>query len=246
MHVPGTNRLPVPARVSFTCALTLLFLAGGPGCERRRNAQRPPTTVAASPSDNSENVKLERTVAFLKRSADDTRLPDELRKEHRLAVESLRREGWGWVRTQPRVISAGILNNGFVQIDHLHTLILFEGNAAPTSVRLLQKTAEGNFIELAKTSTEKAARLGVGHGWGLQDLQIGIPVAAFHVKPDFDTTGMMEEKVDESTIDILPLTAESKDRQNIYVEVQFANGITSPPHHVRIPPMLPLTRTQVQ
>jgi hypothetical protein len=50
---------------------------------------------------------------------------------------------------------------------------------------------------------------------------------------------MMEEKVDESTIDILPLTAETKARQNIYVEVQFANGITSPPHHVRIPPMLP-------
>jgi hypothetical protein len=145
------------------------------------------------------------------------------------------------------VISAAILNNGFVQIDHMHTLILFGGDVAPTRVRLLQKTAEGAFIELAKTSTEKAARLGVGNGWGLQDMQIGIPVAAFHVKPDFDATGMMEEKIDESTIDILPLTAGSTDRHNIYVEVQFANGVTAPPHHVRISPdAAPLTRTKVQ
>lgn len=245
MLVPEAIRPLTPARVSFTYTL-MLFLVGGLGCERKQKAQKPPAAVAASPSDDSENAKLERTLAFLKQSAEDTKLPIELRDEHRQAVEALRREGWGWVKKQPRVISAAILNNGFVKIDHMHTLILFGGDIAPTKVRLLRKTADGSFIELATTSTEKAVRLGVGDGWGLQDMQIGIPVAAFHVKPEFDTTGMMEEKIDERTIDILPLKAEVKNRHNIYVEVQFANGVTAPPHHVRIPPIPPLTRTKVQ
>jgi hypothetical protein len=210
----------------------MTFLASHFACDRRQNHQKPPATGAVAVTGPSA-AKLDRLVASFNELANDNRLPEELRNDHRQAAQALRRDGWGWVTAEPRVITAAIMNNGFVQIDHLHTLIL-SAAVAPTSVRLLRKDANGKFIELAKASTERAVRRGVGTAWGLTDLQTGILVAAFHVKPDFDTTGMMEEKFDENETDLFPLATPVTERQNIYVDVQFANGQTTRPHHVRI------------